>query len=87
MENIVLIGIGGHAKGIVDTIEKQNKYHIVGFVDKISEPKKYKGYEVIGDDADLETIFSRDRVKKLLYLSAIWAILGLEQSCMKNLNG
>lgn len=64
MENIVLIGIGGHAKGIVDTIEKQNKYHIVGFADKINEPKKYKGYEVIGDDADLETIFSRDRVKK-----------------------
>ncbi len=64
MEDIVLVGIGGHAKGIVDTIEKQDKYHIVGFVDKTSEKKHYKGYEVIGDDSDLETIFLRNGVKK-----------------------
>lgn len=63
MEDIVLIGIGGHAKGIVDTIEEQNIFHIVGFIDKNSDNKSYKGYEVIGDDDDLETIFLGNGVK------------------------
>lgn len=56
MEDIVLLGFGGHAKSVVDTIEKQKQYHIVGFTDK-SKDKIYKGYRVIGDDDDLEKIF------------------------------
>ncbi len=62
MEDIVLVGMGGHAKGIVDTIEKQKKYHIVGFVDTSSKQNTYKGYEVIGNDSDLENIFSKEGV-------------------------
>ena len=26
MEDIVLIGFGGHAKSVIDTIERQNQY-------------------------------------------------------------
>lgn len=63
MEDIVLIGIGGHAKGIVDTIERQKKYHVVGFIDKNGKNKYYKKYKVIGDDSDLETIFRQHGVK------------------------
>lgn len=64
MEDIVLVGMGGHAKGIVDTIEMQNRYHIVGFVDNSDEPERtYKEYNVIGDDDDLEVIFSQWKVK------------------------
>lgn len=60
MEDIVLIGFGGHAKSVVDTIEKQKKYHIAGFVEKGQGiPKSYKGYKIIGQDDDLEKIFKK----------------------------
>ena len=58
MEDIILIGSGGHAKGVIDTIERQNKYRIVGFIEKEeNKGKKYKNYEVIGSDDDLEKLF------------------------------
>lgn len=31
MEDIVLLGIGGHAHSIVDSIEQKKQYNIVGF--------------------------------------------------------
>lgn len=58
MEDIILLGIGGHAKGIVDTIEKQKKYRIVGFIEPPARQNQmYKQYNVIGTDDDLENIF------------------------------
>jgi sugar O-acyltransferase, sialic acid O-acetyltransferase neuD family len=58
MEKIILLGAGGHAKTIVDTLVRQKQYEISGFI----APKKigteiYRGYTVIGDDLDLETLF------------------------------
>lgn len=58
MEDIILLGFGGHAKSVIDTIEKQNKYQIVGFTDK-SRDKVYKKYQTIGTDDDLEKIFQK----------------------------
>lgn len=58
MQDIILIGIGGHAKGIVDVIERQKKYKIVGFIEPpTSQNKTYQNYKVIGNDDDLETLF------------------------------
>lgn len=58
VEDIILLGFGGHAKSVVDTIEKQNQYRIVGFTDKCKE-KMYKEYRVIGTDDNLEDIFQK----------------------------
>lgn len=56
---IVLIGAGGHAKTIVDTIERQGNYKIVGFVDKENIGNNiYRSYNVIGQDEDLEEIYN-----------------------------
>lgn len=55
MEDIILIGCGGHAKSVVDSIESAGKYNIVGFLDYKAE--KYKQYEVIGKDEKLEELF------------------------------
>lgn len=56
-EKIVLFGSGGHAKSVVDTIERLNIYEIAGFLEV---PQKhqfvYKGYRVIGVDDDLKTL-------------------------------
>ena len=60
MESIILLGIGGHAHSIVDSIESSNEYIICGFLDvpkRIGE--QYRGYEVIGTDDLLESCFQR----------------------------
>lgn len=33
MEDIILLGIGGHAHSVVDSVECAGQYHIVGFLD------------------------------------------------------
>lgn len=35
MENILLVGYGGHAKSIADCIERQGIYKIAGYTDII----------------------------------------------------
>ncbi len=53
MEDIILIGSGGHAKSIVDAIERQGKYQIKGFLDHAdNQHVTYKHYKVIGEDKD-----------------------------------
>ncbi|MBO5207807.1 MAG: acetyltransferase [Lachnospiraceae bacterium] len=60
MEDIILLGFGGHAKSVIDCIERQGKYHIVGFLDKESRSDvSYKGYHVIGEDDDLEKLYQQ----------------------------
>lgn len=58
MNKIVILGCGGHAKSIVDVIEKEGVYEIVGFIDKeLKKGYSYRGYEIIGTDDDLQQIF------------------------------
>ncbi len=33
MQDIILLGLGGHAHSVVDSIEQTGKYNIVGFLD------------------------------------------------------
>jgi len=57
-EKIVLVGGGGHCHSIIDVIEQENKYEIIGIVDiKENLGKKVLNYEVIACDNDLDTIF------------------------------
>lgn len=58
MEDIVLIGFGGHAKSVIDTIERLNQYRIVGLLEKQENAEReYRGYRVIGDDEMLKQLF------------------------------
>ena len=63
MNDIILIGGGGHCKAVIDVIEQEGRFKIIGIVDK-SEPlgADILGYSVIGDDSDLD-----DLAKKYLY--------------------
>jgi sugar O-acyltransferase (sialic acid O-acetyltransferase NeuD family) len=57
MKEIILIGGGGHCKSVIDVIEQESQFVIVGIVDK---PEligtDVLGYPVIGSDADLESL-------------------------------
>ena len=55
MEDSIVLGFGGHAKSVIDCLERQGKYRIAGFLDKEERGNIcYRGYEVIGGDDDLE---------------------------------
>jgi sugar O-acyltransferase (sialic acid O-acetyltransferase NeuD family) len=57
-EKIILIGGGGHCHSVIDVIEQENKYKIIGIVDKKGLiGKEILGYEIIACDDDLEIIF------------------------------
>lgn len=60
MEDIILLGFGGHAKSVIDCIERQGKYRIIGFLDKEDRGKiSYRGYEVVGGDDDLPRFYDQ----------------------------
>ncbi len=59
-EKIILIGGGGHCHSVIDVIENENKYDIMGIIDiKNNIGNEVLGYKVIGCDDDLEELFKK----------------------------
>lgn len=57
MKNIIIIGSSGHAKVVIDTIEEEGKYKIVGLCDRFREVgEETEGYTVIGQEEDLPNL-------------------------------
>ena len=54
MENLILIGGGGHCKACIDVIEQAGRFQIAGIVDVPEKlHQKILGYEIIATDDDL----------------------------------
>jgi sugar O-acyltransferase (sialic acid O-acetyltransferase NeuD family) len=54
MQNIVIFGASGHGSVVLDCIEKEGKYKIVGFIDSFKKKgSKQNGYEILGSEYDL----------------------------------
>lgn len=54
MDNIVIIGSSGHAKVIIDIVQQEKKYNIVGLLDRFRDVgEKTLGYPVLGKEEDL----------------------------------
>jgi sugar O-acyltransferase (sialic acid O-acetyltransferase NeuD family) len=63
MNDIILIGGGGHCKSVIDVIEQEGKFNIVGIIDRPEFlNSKCLGYPIIGTDSDLD-----DLAKKYKY--------------------
>ena len=63
MKDIVIIGGGGHAKSVADTIERTGEYRILGYTDP--EDKQWQDYPYLGPDRVLETL--KDQVRYLAF--------------------
>ena len=62
---VVIFGVSGHAKAIVDIIESNNLYTLAGFIDKNIPPgTKVMGYDVIGNDQSLNLLMEKYQFKK-----------------------
>jgi len=56
MDKIILVGFGGHAKSVADTIERTKQYEIVGYTDV----KPYvSNYKYLGTDDVLNDYYNR----------------------------
>ena len=56
---LLLIGSGGHANSCVDVIEQEGKFEIAGLVGNSNQVgTRLLGYEVVGSDTDLESLFA-----------------------------
>lgn len=55
MEDIVIIGYGGHAKSVVDCIERSHKYRIVGYTEL---REQQSDYNYLGTDEALYEIYN-----------------------------
>lgn len=54
MRKIVIVGASGHGGMLLDIIEKEGRYQVIGFVDSFKEKgSKHCGYEVLGSESDL----------------------------------
>lgn len=57
-EKIVLLGGGGHCHSVIDVLEQEDKYQIIGIIDKKELiGSDILGYKIIACDDDLEEIF------------------------------
>lgn len=54
MQDLILIGGGGHCKSCIDVIEKTNEYNIAGIFDSPDKVgQRVLDYEIIGTDKDI----------------------------------
>ena len=69
-QNIVIVGSSGHAKVIIDIIEKEGKYNIIGLLDAFKKVGESAfGYKILGEEKDLPKL-----VKKYQLTGCIIAI-------------
>ena len=60
MKDIILIGGGGHCKAVIDVIEQEGRFKIIGIVDKQELLGKIVlGYPTIGNDSDLKRLVNQ----------------------------
>jgi len=68
MEDIILIGGGGHCGSIIDTLKTKNQYNVVGIIDMPELiGKELNSVPYIGTDGDLQQLF--DSGIQLAFLS------------------
>ena len=67
-KDILLIGGGGHCKSVIDVIEVENKFNIVGIIDKIDKVgENVLDYQIIGSDEDIPKL---KKVVNFAFISA-----------------
>jgi len=57
---LILFGAGGHARALIDVVQAQGSYTLLGLVDSISKPgERVAGFPVLGSEADLPALLQR----------------------------
>jgi len=62
MRKLILVGGGGHAKSVIDVIETQNKYRIIGIVDRAEKVNTtVLNYPIIASDSEIKALIKEEQ--------------------------
>jgi len=57
MKDIILIGGGGHCKSVIDVVEHEGVFNIIGIIDKSERiGESILNYKIIGNDSELKNL-------------------------------
>jgi len=63
MQNIVIFGASGHGSVVLDCIEQEAKYKVVGFIDSFKKKgTEVNGYTVLGSEYDLPFLIEKHQI-------------------------
>lgn len=62
MEKVIIVGAGGHAKVIVDILQKNGEYEVAGFIDRAGA-KGFWGIPVVGTDETIGQVCREMAIK------------------------
>jgi sugar O-acyltransferase (sialic acid O-acetyltransferase NeuD family) len=63
LKDIVIVGASGHAKVILDIVEKQSGFNVIGLIDTFKPAgEKFFDYEVLGNETKLKSLVSEHGV-------------------------
>ncbi|HMB64720.1 MAG TPA: acetyltransferase [Eudoraea sp.] len=85
MNNVVIIGASGHGSVVLDSIEKEGRYNVIGFVDSFKKKgRKQNGYEVLGNEYDLPGLIEKFNIfGGIVAIGDNWTRSSLVQKVMK----
>lgn len=65
--NVLVVGSQGHAASVIDVVEKEGKYRIVGLLDRFRAPgEEAHGYRVLGPEEDLQELAAAHAVNGVI---------------------
>ncbi|SIQ93372.1 NeuD/PglB/VioB family sugar acetyltransferase [Maribacter ulvicola] len=60
MQNVIIFGASGHGSVVLDCLEKEGRYNVIGFVDSFKKKgSRINGYQVLGSEVDLPYLINR----------------------------
>ncbi len=60
MKNVVIIGASGHGSVVLDCLEQEGKYNVIGFVDSYKKKgRRRNGYQILGSEKDLPLLIEK----------------------------
>lgn len=63
MKDIIIIGASGHASVVLDCIEKEKRYRVIGFIDSFkSKGELFFGHSILGTEDDLPNIMASNEI-------------------------
>jgi sugar O-acyltransferase (sialic acid O-acetyltransferase NeuD family) len=71
-EKLLIIGGGGHAVSVIEAVDSMNLFEIEGIIETQDKQKTFmNGIEVIGENTDLERLFSKKIGKVVIAVGSI----------------
>jgi len=87
-EKILVFGASGHAKVIIDAIEKESNYEIIGLIDSNKDlGEETFGYRVLGKEENLVDIVKDNKIEGgIIAIGDNWVRKEVEEKIKKNIS-